>query len=271
MLAHVMFNQYATSNSLKSSRSLLVWVLVVSLLLSSTEINADHIDLLANSKVSQCPKIKVDCPESIREGTTITCSATVKDGPANATPTYNWTVSTGTITSGQGTSEIFIDTVGLGAQTVTATLEIGGFDTHCLGTYSATTWILRVLVFDEHGNVKFKDEKARLDNYAIELQNEPSAQGYIIVYGSCDGEGRTHGTRIKKYLIDIRGISSERLQAIDAGCSTESSIQLWLVPSGASPPEVNSENLVPCQRCKKAKAPLRQRTKRTKKRPRNGP
>ena len=32
--------------------------------------------------------------------------------------------------------------------------------------------------FDEYGNIKFNDEKARLDNYAIQLQNEPGAQGY---------------------------------------------------------------------------------------------
>ncbi len=31
--------------------------------------------------------------------------------------------------------------------------------------------------FDEYGNIKFNDEKARLDNYAIQLQNQPGVSG----------------------------------------------------------------------------------------------
>ena len=30
--------------------------------------------------------------------------------------------------------------------------------------------------FDEYGNIRFNDEKARLDNFAIQLQNEPGAR-----------------------------------------------------------------------------------------------
>ena len=36
---------------------------------------------------------------------------------------------------------------------------------------------------DEYGNIRFNDEKARLDNFAIELQNDPTAQGYLVCYG----------------------------------------------------------------------------------------
>jgi len=32
--------------------------------------------------------------------------------------------------------------------------------------------------FDEYGNIKFNDEKARLDNFAVQLQNAPGSQGY---------------------------------------------------------------------------------------------
>ena len=38
------------------------------------------------------------------------------------------------------------------------------------------------LGLDGYGNIRFLDEKARLDNFAIQLQNEPKTQGYIIVY-----------------------------------------------------------------------------------------
>ncbi len=51
--------------------------------------------------------------------------------PSGATWTYNWSVSAGTITSGQGTSTITVDTTGLGGQSVTATVSIGGADPSC--------------------------------------------------------------------------------------------------------------------------------------------
>jgi hypothetical protein len=63
-------------------------------------------------------------------------------------------------------------------------------------------------LFDEYGNIRFNDEKARLDNYAIQLQNEPTSQGYIIAFGSCDAEGQTRGNRAKDYLVNTRGIDA---------------------------------------------------------------
>ena len=34
---------------------------------------------------------------------------------------------------------------------------------------------------DSYGNICWEDEKARLDNFAIELQNSPDKRGLIIV------------------------------------------------------------------------------------------
>ena len=44
--------------------------------------------------------------------------------------------------------------------------------------------------FDEYADLRFNDEKARLDNLAIQLQQEPGAQAYYVIFGSCDTEGR---------------------------------------------------------------------------------
>ena len=45
--------------------------------------------------------------------------------------------------------------------------------------------------FDEYGDIRFNDEKARLDNYAIQLQNEPGiAPATIVVFGNCAGAGQ---------------------------------------------------------------------------------
>jgi hypothetical protein len=171
-------------------------------------------------------------------------------------PTYSWTVSAGTITSGQGTDSITVDTANTGGQTITATVELGGLDPSCGRTASCSTPIKGPPAvsrkFDEYGNIRFNDEKARLDNFAIQLQNEPTAQGYIIGYGSCDAEGQTRANRAKDYLVNTRGIDGSRLTVIDGGCMPELKVELWIRPSGALEPAADTAGAVsPCPDCKK--------------------
>jgi len=106
--------------------------------------------------------------------------------------------------------------------------------------------------FDEYGNIKFNDEKARLDNFAVQLQNQPGAQGYYIVYGSCEGEGQARADRAKNYLVSNRGIDAGRIVVVDGGCRADLGIELWIVRSGATPPAASAEGAVsPCPECKK--------------------
>jgi hypothetical protein len=202
-----------------------------------------------------CPTISSSCPSEVDQGSPITYTASVGSGTPPAT-TYNWTVSAGTITSGQGTTSITVSTENLGGQSVTATLEVGGVDPSCGRTTSCTTAVKgpppKPRKFDEYGNIRFNDEKARLDNFAIQLQNEPTAQGYIIAYGSCDAEGTTRGNRAKDYLVNTRGIDAGRLMVVDGGCMPELKVELWVVPSGATPPSADTTGAVsPCPDCKK--------------------
>jgi hypothetical protein len=106
--------------------------------------------LLCSTDVSApCSAVTIgDCPGVVRAGTRVrltadlasdheTAHATSKPNAAMTNPsvdraasqdgvTFNWSVSGGTITSGQGTPNITIDTRGLRGQTVTATVEVGG-------------------------------------------------------------------------------------------------------------------------------------------------
>ena len=127
-----------------------------------------------------CPTLSVSCPSDVEQGSPITFTASVS-GDANVT--YNWSVSAGTISSGQGTSSITVDTAGLGGQTVTATVELGGLDPSCSRTASCTTQVqaepATCRKFDEYGDLRFNDEKARLDNFAIQLQKEPGCTGLL--------------------------------------------------------------------------------------------
>ncbi|HEX9919834.1 MAG TPA: hypothetical protein VGA87_11735, partial [Pyrinomonadaceae bacterium] len=73
------------------------------------------------SAEQQCPTVTVSCPDTAAENLedALTFTANVSGGDPNVTPTFNWTVSAGTISSGQGTSSIKVDTTGIGGQTVT--------------------------------------------------------------------------------------------------------------------------------------------------------
>jgi hypothetical protein len=212
-----------------------------------------------------CPNVAVSCPADVAQGSPITFSATVTGGASSVTPTYNWSVSAGTITSGQGTSSITVDTADLGGQTVTATVEIGGYPPACAKTASCSTQVrvpevINPVKFDEYGNIRFNDEKARLDNYAIQLQNQPGAQGYIIAYGTCEGEGQARADRAKNYLVNTRGIEAGRITTVDGGCRSDLTVELWIVPPGATTPAASTDNIIsPCPECRRR---TRRRTRR---------
>ena len=203
-----------------------------------------------------CPTVSVSCPSDVDQGSPITYSASAGD----ASVTYNWSVSAGTISGGQGTSSITVDTAGLGGQTVTATVELSGLDPSCSRTASCSTSIRSpapiATKFDEYGNIKFNDEKARLDNYAIQLQNAPGSQGYIVAYGTCAGEAQARADRAKDYLVNTRGMDAGRLMTVDGGCRSDLAVQLWVVPTGATPPAASTDNIIsPCPECKKKTTP----------------
>ena len=173
-------------------------------------------------------------------GQPVTFNANVSGGDAGITPTYNWKISAGSITSGQGTSSITVDTTGLAGQPITATLEMGGYNLSCTAT--CTTQIpVRVenRKFDEYGNINRDDEKARLDNFAIQLQQEPDSQGYIIIYAgrrTRPGDAQKRASRARDYLVAMRGIDAKRIVTLDGGTREDLTVELWIVPTGAPAP-----------------------------------
>ena len=187
-----------------------------------------------------CPNVAISCPDSATESAPVTFTATISGGPANITPTYNWTISAGHIISGQGTPTITVDTAGMAGQTIRADLDIGGYGMRCPASCMVSIPIAnKPRKFDEYYDIARNDEKARLDNYAIQLQSEPGSQGYIIVYPSRrarQSEAQARATRISDYLVNSRGIDANRFTITMGAAREDWLVELWIVPAGATPP-----------------------------------
>jgi hypothetical protein len=189
-----------------------------------------------------CPNIIVSCPDKVRVGESVTFSANVSGGSPNIATVYNWTVSAGTIVSGEGTSTITVDTKGLGGQSIKATVLIPGYD--ALNCSASCVVPIQPEVpscrqFDVCEDCVFNKEKARLDNFAIELQNDPSATAYVIVYpgrGGKPADAQKHATRIFDYLVNSRSIDSRRIVTLIGAARNEPTLELWICPQGAKGP-----------------------------------
>ena len=94
---------------------------------------------------------------------------------------------------------------------------------------------------DEYGNVRHCDLTARLDNLAIELQNDPEARGYLVGYDPSQRPGRYAEKFVKRsaaYLVTARGIDESRIVMRYGGRNDTDDVktELWVVPQGASLP-----------------------------------
>ena len=200
--------------------------------------------------VSPCPyPVNLSAPVSVNEGEVITYTADVTykgTSPLN----YTWTVSPAEakILSGLGTPTISVDSTGLGTQTVSATLVVndGSGEASCRQVANAATNIIRIppppregREFDVCCSCAFDDQKARLDNLAIELQNDPSSTAYVFGYGgrtSRVGEAERLTARARDYLVTERNIDPARIVIVNGGYREDDCVELWIVPSGATAP-----------------------------------
>ena len=190
-----------------------------------------------------CPNVSIICPENPQLGQILTFRSSVTGGTPSVAGIYNWTVSAGTIVEGQGTDTIRVATAGLpGDQTINASLSMGGYTLDCSATCSVSFPVpVECRKFDEYSNIAYNDEKARLDNFAIQLQNDPSATAYIIVYpgaGGRPGVVQQRTTRAVDYLVNSRGITASRMVTLVGPVRDQLLVELWLCPQGAKPPSI---------------------------------
>lgn len=213
--------------------------------------NCICLKIVERTESKACPyNISVDGPEKVLEGDLITFASI--DAMNYPTPlNYVWNVSptSAKITSGLGTSAITVDTTGMGGQTINAKLDVsdGLYAAQCgqqlpVATIIETLPPIEAIKFDEFESKAFDDDKARLDQFAIQLQNTPDAQGYIIMYQGTDKNSArnrnvdTLSKRTLDYLVNTRGVDPSRIVITKWGTRPTTTYELWLIPPGAKTP-----------------------------------
>jgi len=196
----------------------------------------------AQNTNSLCAKIEVIGGNMVNAGEPMSFSAKVTGTTKNSTLEYEWKVSSGIISSGQGTSSIMVDTTGLAGTNITAEVKIKGLYDNCANTASEVSSVDRGLVcdrpFDEYGKLPINEVKARIQNLYVELGNSLNYQGYIINYGT-DEEIANREKQIQK-AINFLKFDANRLTIVRGGENPyEAGVltRAWIVPPGAKFPQ----------------------------------
>ena len=203
-----------------------------------------------------CPyNFHLEGPGKITEGDLVTFAA-VNSGTAPVPIRYAWKVSPDAVrvSSGLGTPTITVDSTGMGGRTIDAELDVNDdvYDNKCRQVISVPTEVgsipkierPKAFICDEFQAKTADDDKARFDNCAIQVQNTPDAQLYIIIYPGTDKLSLTRNTydRLSKrtldYLVKTRGVDPRRLTIIRGGSRIRTTYVMWVVPSGAELPVV---------------------------------
>jgi hypothetical protein len=188
-----------------------------------------------------CPTLSVSGPAGTTPpGETMTFTATAAGGTTDVT--YNWSVSAGTIESGQGTPSIVVRTTSeMAGSSVTATVDIGGLPANCnCPTQASETGGIdrkpEPILVDEFGKMPNDDIRGRLDTFFAELSNNPTNQGYIINYGTPAQVAARE--RLITNHINFRKFDRSRITLVNGGTSTtgEPSTKLYRIPPGADNP-----------------------------------
>lgn len=197
-----------------------------------------------------CGKPEVrSASQLVRDGAPVKFSVNLNGG-ATANVIYSWSISSGIITSGQGTPTIDVDTTGSGVdKEITASVMLGGLSPECAYQASSSVKVAApAKKLDEYATLKEDEENARLEAFMANVT--ANEQAFIFVYAgrtSPRGHADTEVRRIRAALLKS-GIPVERIVTVNGGFREEPAHELWLVPIGSEPPRatptVNAKEIV---------------------------
>jgi hypothetical protein len=190
--------------------------------------------------VPECPKVTVICPDRVDSSAPLRFGSLVSGAVGGLPLVYTWTVNTGTIISGQGTDSITVSPTGLEGQTITATVALGFDLARCSANCAAQIPVRQTCrKFDEYPEISRNEEKARLDNFGIELQNDPFATAYVVIHPTASGKAGEIDERRREvldYLVNARGLDGKRIRIQVGSAAAALFIEIWLCPRGVTLP-----------------------------------
>jgi hypothetical protein len=114
-------------------------ILILTMVLAAIPSDIDR--SFKSQNQSDCPNISVSCPDDIDSTKPVKFTAKVAGGKPHGELSYGWSVTKGTIKSGQGTSTIEVDLNGQDCQGLTVTVEVNGIDPNCTRVVSCAVCI----------------------------------------------------------------------------------------------------------------------------------
>jgi len=93
--------------------------------------------------------------------------------------------------------------------------------------------------FSEYVTPDLSANKAQLDEFVLALQQDPTAQGYLITYGgrtSRPEDAQKAVDNATNYTINVRKIAGVRTLSGVGGYREQPTVELWIAPVGATPP-----------------------------------
>ncbi len=198
----------------------------------------------------ECPVTAVLAGEKVRVGTKFEGGHT---GDAYS-PTYNWSLSAGTIVSGQGTMEIEIEVGSDLIDIIHVNLDRSFTQAHYPGVQRSANCQIAVLpspqprLVDEFRTAGSNCEEgfARLDSFFVELGNDPTATGVIAVHeDAADARAATRRENQLRNHFTFRKFPLDRVTFVRGKARAKGTTQFWLVTAGASMPKIDEAPVEP--------------------------
>lgn len=189
---------------------------------------------------SNCPIVSVTGPAGIvAPGEMAAFTASVDTKGKELRLEYVWSVSSGTIVSGQGTSTIGVPQPNNSC--VTVTVKIRGLPESCPSVASETSCFdppLLAVKLDEFVGSLAKVSAKRFVEVFNRAKDDSYAQVYIVISGSSRNPKssiRKKRQNLMKHITVTCRFDAQRVTFVDSD-KQDDRVTIWLVPAGANPP-----------------------------------
>lgn len=195
-------------------------------------------------QAQNCPSsITVVGPSELMAGDTLVFTVAVRDYNYSGKLTYNWSISAGTIISGQGTAMVRVNTSKLDGETVTATVELRGLPAKCQSVASSSAEIIPAAQIVVSGTFTNGQELKNAVQRFITATSfkDPTVMGTAFIYLYKRSSTTESANKIFKDVIasafEYNKILPYQYKIVDGGIKKLSFYEFYLVLPGGQEPK----------------------------------